>query len=153
MTHKTATSALLDGHQGTQSGVRSGRGRAWAGHVSRNTPLWIREFGGSLLATVLSPKNYQLISSSNFTDFPGGSNSRASAYNAGDPGLTLGREDLLEKEIATHSSTLAWKIPWTEEPGGLQSMGSGKESDTTERLHFIIKTRTQWTQLFNKWTA
>ena len=37
---------------------------------------------------------------------------------------SLGREDPLEKEIATHSSTLAWKIPWTEEPGRLQSMGS-----------------------------
>ena len=37
---------------------------------------------------------------------------------------SLGREDLLEKEIATHSSILAWRIPWTEEPGGLQSMGS-----------------------------
>ena len=36
---------------------------------------------------------------------------------------SLGREDALEKEMATHSSTLAWKIPWTEEPGGLQSMG------------------------------
>ena len=36
---------------------------------------------------------------------------------------TLGREDLLEKEMATHSSTLAWKIPWMEEPGRLQSMG------------------------------
>ena len=35
----------------------------------------------------------------------------------------LGREDPLEKEMATHSSTLAWKIPWMEEPGGLQSMG------------------------------
>ena len=35
----------------------------------------------------------------------------------------LGREDLLEKEMAPHSSTLAWKIPWMEEPGGLQSMG------------------------------
>ena len=35
-----------------------------------------------------------------------------------------GQEDLLEKEMATHSSTLAWKIPWTEEPGRLQSMGS-----------------------------
>ena len=33
-------------------------------------------------------------------------------------------EDLLEKEMATHSSTLAWEIPWTEKPGGLQSMGS-----------------------------
>ena len=38
--------------------------------------------------------------------------------------FSLGREDLLEKEMATHSSILAWKIPWTEEPGRLQSMGS-----------------------------
>ena len=37
---------------------------------------------------------------------------------------SLGWEDPLEKEMATHSSTLAWKIPWTEEPGRLQSMGS-----------------------------
>ena len=36
---------------------------------------------------------------------------------------SLGREDLLEKEMAIHSSTIAWKIPWTEEPGRLQSMG------------------------------
>ena len=36
---------------------------------------------------------------------------------------SLGREDPLEKEMATHSSALAWKIPWTEEPDGLQSMG------------------------------
>ena len=36
---------------------------------------------------------------------------------------SLGQEDPLEKEMATHSSTLAWKIPWTEEPGRLQSMG------------------------------
>ena len=37
---------------------------------------------------------------------------------------SLGWEDLLEKQMATHSSVLAWKIPWTEEPGMLQSMGS-----------------------------
>ena len=37
---------------------------------------------------------------------------------------SLGQKDLLEKEMATHSSTLAWKIPWTEKPGRLQSMGS-----------------------------
>ena len=42
----------------------------------------------------------------------------------------LGWEDPLEKEMATHSSILAWRIPWTEEPGGLQSMGSQK-SDMT----------------------
>ena len=38
--------------------------------------------------------------------------------------LSLGWEDPLEKEMATHSSILAWEIPWTEEPGGLQSTGS-----------------------------
>ena len=42
-------------------------------------------------------------------------------------------EDPLEKEMATHSSTRAWRIPWIEEPGGLQSMGC-KELDTTEQL-------------------
>ena len=47
---------------------------------------------------------------------------------------SLGWEDLLEKEMAIHSSILAWKIPWTEEPGGLQSMGL-QESDMTERLN------------------
>ena len=48
---------------------------------------------------------------------------------------SLGREDPLEKEMATHSNIFAWRIPWTEEPGGLQSTGH-KESDTTEWLHF-----------------
>ena len=50
----------------------------------------------------------------------------------------LGQEDLLEKEMATHSSNLAYKIPWMEEPGGLQSMGH-KESDMTERLSMHTK--------------
>ena len=49
---------------------------------------------------------------------------------------SLGREDPLEKEMATHSSILAWRIPWMEELGGLQSTGH-KESDTTERLHSL----------------
>ena len=46
--------------------------------------------------------------------------------NAGDVSSIPGLEDPLEKEMATHTSTLAWKILWTEEPGGLQSMGSQK---------------------------
>ena len=48
---------------------------------------------------------------------------------------SLGQEDPLEKEMATHSSILAWRIPWTEELGRLQSSGR-KESDMTEQLHF-----------------
>ena len=48
---------------------------------------------------------------------------------------SLGQEDPLEEETATYSSTLAWEIPWTEEPGRLQSMGGGhKKSNRTERL-------------------
>ena len=42
----------------------------------------------------------------------------------------LGREDPLEKEMAIHPSTIAWKIPWTEEPGRLQSMGSQRVRDS-----------------------
>ena len=52
---------------------------------------------------------------------------------------SLGQEDPPEKEMATHSSILAWRIPWMEELGGLQSTG-GKELDTTEQLHFHFNT-------------
>ena len=52
---------------------------------------------------------------------------------------SLSQEDLLEKEMATHSSILDWKILWTEEPGRLQSM----ESHTTEQLHFHFMTNQQ----------
>ena len=45
---------------------------------------------------------------------------------------SLGREDPLEKGMATHSSILAWRIPWTEKPGGLYSLWGHKELDTTE---------------------
>ena len=57
-------------------------------------------------------------------DFPGGSDGKASAAIRETWVRFLGWEDPLEKEMAIHSSTLAWKIPWTEEPGRLQSMGS-----------------------------
>ena len=63
--------------------------------------------------------------------FPGDSDSKESACNAGDLGLIAGLEDPLEKEMATHFSILAWKIPWTEEPGRLQSMGL-QDLDTIE---------------------
>ena len=55
----------------------------------------------------------------------------------------LGQEDPLEKEMATHSSTLTWRIPWTEEPGRVQSMGY-KESDMTVQLTFTFNRRREW---------
>ena len=59
-----------------------------------------------------------------YLGFPGGSVVKNSPVSAGDAGLIPGQEDTLEKEIATHSSILAWRIPQTEELGRLQSMGS-----------------------------
>ena len=53
-----------------------------------------------------------------------GKESTCNAGDAGDSGSIPGLEDSLEEGIATHSSILAWRIPWTEEPRGLQSMGS-----------------------------
>ena len=71
---------------------------------------------------------------------------KASAYNAGDLGSIpgLGRSPGVEKEMATHSSTLAWKIPWMEEPGRLQSMGSqrvGQLSDFTTKVEASLVAR------------
>ena len=52
---------------------------------------------------------------------------------------SLGQEDPLEKEMATHSSTLAWKIPWMEKPGRLQSLGSQRVGlDMTKQLNFHL---------------
>ena len=60
---------------------------------------------------------------------------------------SLGQEDFLEKEMATHSSILAWKIPWTEEPGRLQSMGQTWLSDFTftflSNLHIILDNKAE----------
>ena len=67
-------------------------------------------------------RNYYIIQT--FSGFPGGSDGKASTCSAGDLGSIPGLEDLLEKEMAIHSSTLAWKIPQTDEAGSLQSMGS-----------------------------
>ena len=68
-----------------------------------------------------------------------GSDCKESAFNAGDLGLIPGWEEPLEKGIATQSSILAWRIPWTEEPGGLKSM----------RLQRVRHDRVTNTQTYN----
>ena len=66
--------------------------------------------------------------------FPGASDGKEIVCNAGDPGFIPGSgEDPLEKGMVTHSSILAWELPWTKEPGKLQSMGLQK-LDMTEQL-------------------
>ena len=66
------------------------------------------------------------LSGTSLNGFPGGSDGKASACSVEDRVGSLGREDPLEKEMATHSSTLAWKIPWMEERARLQPMGLQK---------------------------
>ena len=66
--------------------------------------------------------------------FRGGSVGKVSAYRAGDPGSIPGQEGPLGKGMATHSSVLAWRIPWTEDLAGYSLRGH-RGSDTTERLH------------------
>ena len=60
-----------------------------------------------------------ILASTYLIDFAGGSDGQVSVYNAGELVRSLGGKDLLEKEMATHSSILAWKILWMEEPGRL----------------------------------
>ena len=62
--------------------------------------------------------------------FSGGSMVKNPPTNAEDMGSIPGFEDPLEREMTTHSSILAWEVPWRVEPGGLQAMGLQKESDT-----------------------
>ena len=67
--------------------------------------------------------------------FPGGSAGKESTSNAEDVGSIRVQKNPLEKEIATHSSILAWEMPWTEEPGRLHTVHEvTKEVDTTEQL-------------------
>ena len=72
-------------------------------------------------------------------NFPGGSESKESSAMQETWVLSLDQEDPLEKQMATHLSTLAWKIPWTEEPGRLQSMGSQRvRHDWATSLFFSL---------------
>ena len=65
---------------------------------------------------------------------------------------TLGHEDLLKEETATHSSILAWEIPWAEEPGGLQSMGQHKNQNSTVFIEDRKDVRKQRNRIQNKVT-
>ena len=78
---------------------------------------WFTDLPGQDVGLIL-PLSYYLVA------FPGGSDSKGFACNAGDPGWSIVGEDALEKGMATHSSILAWRIPRTEEPGRIQSLQS-----------------------------
>ena len=68
---------------------------------------------------------------------PGGSDGKASVYKWKTCVQSLGQEGLLEKEIATHSSIFAWKTPWMEDPGRLQSMGSQSQTQLSDFTFFL----------------
>ena len=90
--------------------------------------LYTHFFHCKLTATISLQPHY-LMSLLLYRGLPGGSDSKESACNAGDPVQSLGLEDPLEKGMAIHSSILAWRIPWTEESGRLWGC---KESDMTD---------------------
>ena len=70
--------------------------------------------------------------------FPGGLNGKASSCNVGDPGSIPGSGSPLEKGMATLSSILTWRIPWTEEPGWLHSMGLQRDMTEQSRKTSLI---------------
>ena len=77
----------------------------------------------SCITKCVTEPQVELIMFRQLKDFPGSSDNKESACNAGDPGSIPGLGRSPGGRMATHSSILAWRIPWTEEPGGLQSMG------------------------------
>ena len=79
---------------------------------------WLERDG--LAGSLLLKRIYSIVLGSGFSGSSGG---KESACYAGHPGLIPGLRRSLEKEMVTHSSIFVWTIPWTEEPGGLQSMG------------------------------
>ena len=92
--------------------------------MAKNNPTKILWFFLLLLLGERGSKGREISTHIADSGFPSCSDSKEPACNVGDPGSILGQEDPLEKGMATHSSILAWRIPWTEEPGGLQSMES-----------------------------
>ena len=78
--------------------------------------------------------------------FPPGAVVKNPTANTGDVVQSLGQEDLLEKEIATHSNILVWKIPWTQEPGMLQSLGSQRIGHdlATKQQQYVIYDQTSY---------
>ena len=89
--------------------------RYWAIPTSENADRYL------FMGHTVTPKEFDI---SFPLDFPGGSDGKASVYNVGDLGSSPGLGRSPEKEMAIHSSTITWKIPWTEESGRLQSVGS-----------------------------
>ena len=85
--------------------------------------------------------------------FPDGSEVKASASNAGDLSSIPGSGRSLEKEMATHSSILAWRIPWTEEPDALQSMGSQRVGHDRATLLSTFMVNKNLNESFRKYMA
>ena len=85
-------------------------------------------------------KSYLILIVVLFSGFPSGSAVKNLPANVGDVGLIPGLERSLEKEMATHANTFVWEIPWTEELGGLQSMGSQRVRHdlATEHEHMLF---------------
>ena len=123
----------------------------WVAISSSRRSLWPGIKPMSLVSPSLAGKFFSI--SATWEVFWGGSDSKALAYNAGDPGSIPRSGRSPGEGNGNHSSTPAWKIPWTEEPGGLRSMGSQRVglptrlssfAFTSLRLHTQGKTSPLW---------
>ena len=108
--------------EGQRQGGNSRRGGERNVFTSTEIHIHLKRHASAKVYTVLSVQLSEKVTT--IWCFLDGSTVKESANNAGDTRIwSLGLEDPLDDEMATHSSILAWKIPWTEEPGGLQPMG------------------------------
>ena len=96
--------------------------------VFSNTTVQNHQFFDTQLQGNANENHTKLSPDSCWRDFPGDSDSMELARSVGDPSSIPGLERILEKGMATHYSILAWRNPWTEEPDGLQSMGSQSQT-------------------------
>ena len=116
---------------GRLQSMRSQRvGHNWAA----NTFTFMMKYDGGGLVAKLCPIIWNIVITKQlglYGGFPGSSHAKESSCNTGDQVRSLGWEDPLEKEMATHFSFLAWRIPWTEKPGGV---GRGATVHKVEKI-------------------
>ena len=120
------------------------RTKVFSSTTFKNTSLVLSLLYGPTL-TIPIVSIYSIMIMLRSPGFPGGSDAKASACNLGHLGSIPSQEVPLEKKMATHSSILTWKIPWTEESGGLQSKGSQTVRQAKSQTH--THTRFKYTNI------
>ena len=119
-----------------RSKIRHAATKTWSSQINILKKLKsLHNLSGACVVHTHNLHTHNLHAPDHLLGFPGGSVVKRPPAKQATCIQSLGREDPLEKEMTTHSSVLAWRIPWTGEPGGLQSIWGRRESDTAELLN------------------